>query len=151
MAEDALVVVNHLPEFIAGFADALNRGLDAGLARVEEDARAGAPVATGALAASGYRVTPITNDYQEAVSAMQSANGDAQPSGGTDLSQVDGEGMVGFAADYAIFVHDGHHTRSGTFVAGRPFLSQAEEADAEYVAEQIVQAVNELAIALEVL
>lgn len=151
MPEEAMVVANHLPEFAAGFLDAINHGLDAGLARVEEDARAAAPVATGALAASGYRITPITNDYQDAVSAMQSANGDAQPSEGTDLSQTTGEGLVGFAADYAIFVHDGHHTRDGSFVAGRPFLSQAEEMDAEYVAEQIAQAVNDLALALEVL
>jgi hypothetical protein len=43
---------------------------------------------------------------------------------------VTGSGLtrrVVFDVEYALYVHEGHHTRSGSFVAGRPFLSKAAD------------------------
>ena len=39
----------------------------------------------------------------------------------------DQQGVVGVAANYAIFVNDGHHTRSGSYVSARPFFEPGME------------------------
>ena len=39
----------------------------------------------------------------------------------------DQQGVVGVAANYGIFVNDGHHTRSGSYVPARPFFEPGME------------------------
>jgi len=42
---------------------------------------------------------------------------------GSITSRVEGDtAVVGTDVEYAVFVHEGHSTRSGSRVAGRPFL-----------------------------
>ncbi len=114
------LVYNHLPQIIAGLRDATLLGLDHAAATLEQEAAAEAPVLSGALRASHYRITPVHDGYDAAVGAMTSANPKAMESG---RPPVEGDtAIVGFAAHYAVYVHDGHHTRSGSWVPGQPFL-----------------------------
>jgi hypothetical protein len=48
-------------------------------------------------------------------------SGQVAPAGGDRFRVV-------FPIDYALYVHEGHRTRGGGFVPGRPFLSTAIEA-----------------------
>lgn len=145
---DVSVVYNHFPEYLSGLELALAVGLDRGLAPIEDEAKSTAPVLSGALAASGYRQTPVYDDRSQAVAEMSSLNPDATA---TDaLTRQTAEGVVGFAADYAPYVHDGHHTRSGSFVPGQPFLTQAWEAHREELVQSMADAMIALADTLSI-
>lgn len=121
----------------AALTGAVALGVDRALAQVEQDATATAPFASGALRASRYRITMLTNEFAAAVSAMQARNPKAEPSAMPAVDVAHGAGAVGFAADYAVPVHDGHHTRSGGFVPARPWLAEAAAANRRLISQAV--------------
>lgn len=111
---------NHLPQLRRELGQRVILALDRGAAIIESESKAAAPFLSGALRASGFRISAVHNDYAAAVSAMSSRNPNAQA---TIPPHVDkNEVVIGFAADYAIFVHDGTHS-----MIGRPFLLETAE------------------------
>lgn len=103
MIDGAIVVrKNKLP----GLSAALHRELTL---LVEQGARALEAAAKGQI---------VALDAVDTGAMLNS--GVVQPAG--DLGR-----RVAFTTDYALYVHEGHHTRSGSFVPGRPFLTRAVE------------------------
>lgn len=90
---------------------------------VEAAAAANAPVLSGFMASSVYSVTP---KYGSTYGTMGEPPGDSyalpeQAPDGPDDS------TVGVAANYAVYVNYGHHTRSGSWVPPQPFWDDAVE------------------------
>lgn len=133
---------NRLPEIVAGLAASTELGTDEGLKIVEQAVKDGAPVETGALQASVYRITSTTNEYASAVSDMSSLNPKANEAGEPPVGP--GEGVVGVAADYGVWVNDGHFTASGSYVPANPFFTQALEATQDQIVESVKAALNEM-------
>lgn len=138
------IVINRniLPSIAGEFGRAADLGLDAWAAETLQECKSNAPVATGGLRASGYRITPVTNTYGEAASAFVAANpkGSAAPPGPTG----DHEAVVGFCADYALFVNNGHATRSGGFVVANPFFTSGVLAKQDKLSEHVAHYVDAL-------
>ena len=117
---------NRIPEVLKDLDKFVVAGLDMWAFGVVSMAAADAPYQTGGLKSSGFRISSIVDTFGNAVGAMQGANPSAHP---INKPEPPENGVVlGFAADYARAVHDGHHTRSGSFVPGRPFFQAAVEA-----------------------
>jgi HK97 gp10 family phage protein len=126
---------NHLPQLQKELGERVILALDKGAAIIESESKAAAPFASGALRASGFRISAVHNDYAAAVTAMEARNPSAQATlpPHTEKNEV----VIGFAADYAIFVHDGTHS-----MAGRPFLVETAERhkdDLITITQQILQ------------
>lgn len=85
--------------------------------------KAGAPVDTEFMQDAVYYVTPDG----------RSTYGQASPEkkGSYLLDEVtpenDLQGVIGAAANYSVFVDQGHHTSSGSWVPPQPFFSQGVE------------------------
>jgi hypothetical protein len=99
---------------------------------LEAAAAGGSPVDTGFMASSVYSITP---KYGSTYGTMGTPPGDSYalppiaPGGPYDST-------VGVAANYAVYVNYGHHTRSGSYVPAQPFFDQAvAEAQAAFPAE----------------
>lgn len=83
--------------------------------RVYDDSQQAVPVDKGDLKASGE----INEDYEGFTIGVSYGDGEGSPksySGENDL----GEAIV--EDGYAWFVHEGHHTVSGSFVPANPYL-----------------------------
>jgi hypothetical protein len=52
---------------------------------------------------------------------------------------------VVFDVEYALYVHEGHRTRGGSFVPGRPFLTKAMEESRSDIQARITDAVQRAA------
>jgi hypothetical protein len=136
-----VVVRDRIPELRAKLTAAGELGLDKITSEIEQQADAAAPTRTGGLRASRFRITGLTDEFGSAVGALMSRNPKA-----TAISNPGRPGhgaVVGFAAGYARAVNDGHHTRSGSFVAGRPFFTSAVEANREKVRQFVIDQINE--------
>ncbi len=129
---------NKIPDLIKNLPTAVDKALDKGAALIEGAAKANAPVLTGALRASGYRITPLTNDYDANVAQAEGLNPDMQAEEPGYVGPH--EAVVGFAAHYAGYVHDGTAR-----MAGRPFLMEATERYREEVAQLIATAIEDTA------
>ena len=85
------------------------------------------------IQANGQVVTGFMYDSVYAATTSESTYGQATPP--TDdvyllpeqVPENDQQGVVGVAANYAIFVNDGHHTRSGSYVPAAPFFEPGME------------------------
>lgn len=120
-------VVNRFAEVIAKVDLAVDLGLDTWAAEVEQAAAAIAPYETGGLRASRYRVSPITDEFATAVAAFLAQNPKGEPDTHPGAAKH-GSVTVGFAAGYAAYVDQGHHTPSGSFVSANPFFSSTVQA-----------------------
>jgi hypothetical protein len=131
------VKYNNLPQFAKNLNPAILAALDRGVARVEQDATANANFLTGALRASHYRITPLHDGFDAAVQAFNRVKPDGET---VERPEVPPGGLiVGFAASYAIFPHDGVNGR-----AGNPFLTMAAEAHKQDIVEDVQTAVSQL-------
>jgi HK97 gp10 family phage protein len=112
------VLFNNLPMLIAALVDKAGEGLEEGAQALLDAARPNVPVITGALRDSGYIITSNTDTYDDAVNAAASDNP------GMEFTQKPSiehnQAIIGYAANYAIFVHDGT-----MYMAGNPFLLDA--------------------------
>lgn len=84
------------------------------------------------IEANGQVVTGFMRDSVYAATVSESTYGNATPSGDAYLLPEqtpanDQQGVVGVAANYAIYVNDGHHTRSGSYVPAAPFFEPGME------------------------
>jgi hypothetical protein len=140
------VLYNRLPELADALPLAIGVGLDHALAGVEQTAKATAPFQTGALRASGFRVSPVFSDYNIAVGAMRSINPTLIPTDPPPKIPGVTSASVGFAAPYAADVAEGHHTANGSFIAGRPWLTQAFAEHQDEIRTAIAAAVEAAAL-----
>lgn len=131
-----------LPSLIGKFGEAANLGLDAWSAETVQQGKSEAPVDTGGLRNSGYRISKVTNTYAEAATAFHAANPKAEASAEPPVPNL--EAVVGFAAGYALPVHEGHHTASGSFVPANPFLGRASQTTAESLSRHVAHYVEAL-------
>lgn len=140
---ELLVKYNRIPAILKGLDRACALGIDRFTADVLQASIADTPTDTGGLRASGFRITEVFNNYGSAVGAMQSRNPKAQAI--DEPSRDKNGGLVGFAADYARPVHDGHHTRSGGFVAAQPFLQPHWDANKTNLTRYVGDYIRKLA------
>jgi len=131
--------VNNFDKVLAQLDQAIDLGLDTWAADTIQLADSAAPVRTGGLRASRYRVSSITDEFASAVGAFMAAN----PKG--EAAQHPGEAahgvvIIGFAAGYAAAVDQGHHTRGGSFVAANPFFTSTVEAQIPRIPESLANA-----------
>lgn len=137
---DVEVIYNHLPGLAKDIKRLVVVATDHVSGDIQQLAKSGAPVKTGALRASGYRLTPLHNDYGLAVQRMQKLNPKAvalPPPIQESAVRASGDCYVGFAANYARYVHDGTH-----LMAGRPFLQQALETNRPTLQRYIQESIN---------
>jgi hypothetical protein len=66
------------------------------------------------------------DDSQDIVPVL---TGDLRDSGSVDIQPM--QGTITYDADYAVWVNDGHHTRSGSFVPPTNFLTDPFNAHAQ--------------------
>lgn len=125
-------------EILAKLDRVIDLGLDKWAADTIQLADSAAPVRTGGLRASRYRISHITDEFASAVSAFQAAN----PKGraGENPGPIPHGVVLGFAADYAAAVNYGHHTSSGSFVEGNPFFTSTVEAQVGKLADALTEA-----------
>lgn len=131
------VQYNDLPKFAANLNPIILAALDKGVARIEQQATADANFETGAMRASHYRITPLHDGYDAAVQAFRRI----KPNGGV-VERPDvpkGALVVGFAADYSIYPHDGTHN-----IPANPFLTRAAEGNKQQLIDDVQNAVNAL-------
>ena len=133
------VIFNRLPTLQKNVKRLAILGIDKGAARMQTEGKSNSPYKTGALRASIYRVTPVHNDYAVGVSRMLRLNPRAIPV--PEPSVPEDGAYLGAAANYGLYVHQGHRTRNGGSRAGRPFLMEAilsnQNLMVQYVKESI--------------
>lgn len=130
---------NVLPSIVGQFGKAADLGLDAWSAEMLQAAKSNSPYKTGGLRASGYRMTPVTNTYHEAAAAFTSANVKGNPAPPPTFSPSAHEAVVGFCADYAMFVNNGTRHQ-----AANPFFTSAIEATKGKLSEHVAHYVQAL-------
>ncbi len=142
MAGEALslhINFNHIPNLLRGLPTAVALELDRVASRIEQQSKANAPVRTGALRASGFRITPVYNDYSSAVSGALRCNPRVH-FGMPPATYARDTATIGHAVDYAQAVHDGSRGRPAN-----PFLWQAATAQQRRSDTQLLDAINHLA------
>jgi len=136
--------VNHIEEFLTRMGEAVDRGLDTWAGETVLEADGNAPTDTGGMRASRYRITPITNEFANAVAAFNSANPTGDASSEPAVAVSEHEAAIGFAAGYARFVNDGHHAPSGVFVPAQPFFTSATEAHLPLLSDKVSAEVDKV-------
>lgn len=126
---------DYLDEFAGALPDAVAQALDKGAELIEMEAKSNAPVRTGALRASGFRITDLHNDF--AANAAEAAALNPYFEAESEPGHEKGEVTIGFSADYAAFVHDG---TSGQ--AGNPFFMSALERNYDTVLDMVGKAIE---------
>lgn len=131
--------VNNFAKVLEDIDKAVDLGLDTWAADTIQLADSAAPIRTGGLRASRYRVSSITNEFGSAVAAFYSAN--PRGEAGADPGEAQhGSVILGFAAGYAAAVDQGHHTRSGSFVPANPFFTSTVQAQIPRLPEALANA-----------
>jgi hypothetical protein len=138
---EVVITKDILPNLVGQYGHAADLGLDAWAADTLQECKSNAPIKTGALRASGYRVSPVTNTYGEAAAAFSSRSSreGAAPQAHLEKHQA----VAGFCAPYALFVNSGHHAGSG-FVPARPFFTNGILAKKDRLAFHITHYVKAL-------
>lgn len=144
MGARLITIYDHIPRIVAGMEPAIEVAIDKWAAGTIQQAMSGTPQVTGALRASGYRVSKVFNNYSAAVAAMTARNPKAQAAD-PPIPQKNAV-IFGFAADYAPHVENGHHTRGGSFVPAHPFMHPAIESRREELPRMIKAKIEELAV-----
>lgn len=114
--------------------------LDRGAAEVEQDAAVEVPFLTGALRASRYRITSLVNEFESAINAATKQNPKVNFVEQPVVAIEAGEAVIGFAVDYAIYVHEGTHE-----MPARPFLQNAVARKGDLVIGYIAAALADAA------
>jgi hypothetical protein len=135
---------NRIPEFVGKMAEASALGLDTWAGETLQEADAAAPTDTGGLRASRYRITALTNEFGSATSAFTARNPKGHPASEPQVDVAGGEVAIGYAAGYARPVNDGHHTRSGGFVAANPFFDNAVQGNIGTIHDKIAEALGKI-------
>ena len=137
------VIFNRLPTLQKNVKRLALVGIDKSVAVMETQGKSNSPYRTGALRASVYRVTPLHDDYSTAVSRMLRLNPRAVP---VPHPAVPEDGAyLGAAADYGLYVHEGHRTRNGGSRAGNPFLMEAILSNQNLLVQNVRQAIEAVA------
>lgn len=109
-----------IPDLIRAIHAGSVEGVKAVGVQIGQAADARVPVDKGVLKDSRYTLTSAGSDRK----AVDDPDGryTVTPSSppATDLGVV-----IAYSAFYGMFVHEGHHTRSGSMVAGRPWMLEA--------------------------
>lgn len=125
-----VVLFDHFPQVLA----ALHAGAVVGVRNAAKKVLAGAtehcPVDTGCMQASGYIVASDLSTYWQATAKAEGINPHAHLLDEVDHPEDDREAIVAYAANYAVFVHDGT-----AHLQGRPWL--AEELASVNVVEEM--------------
>lgn len=121
MADGVVVVYDRIPIIIKALQEAAKVSVRQVAKEVSDEANASAPYDTGTLAASGYWCASDVSTYGQAVAAAESIAGRDMLEE-VDLPTKDDEAIVAYAADYAIFLHDGT-----AHISARPWLAIAAE------------------------
>lgn len=131
------VQYNDLPKFAQNLNPIILAAMDRGVARIEQAATVDANRDTGAMQASHYRITPLHDGYDAAVTAFRRIKPDGEVVERPDVPK--GALVVGFAAAYSIFPHDGTHN-----IPANPFLTRAAESHKQDILDDVQTAINTL-------
>lgn len=130
------VVMDRIPVIIEALREGAKVAVRQVAKEITDEANNSAPFDTGVLAASGYYVASDVSTYGQAVA---SATGIDQRDMLDEITPPESptEAIIGYAASYAIFVHDGSRN-----VAGRPWLAQAAEGARERVTQKVADTIK---------
>jgi hypothetical protein len=109
-----------IPDLIRAIHTGSVEGVKAVGAQIGQAADARVPVDTGALKDSRYELTSAGSNRK----AVDDPDGRYTVTPSTPPANDLGV-VIAYSAYYGMFVHEGHHTRSGSMVAGRPWMLEA--------------------------
>lgn len=134
------VIFNRLPTLQQNLRRLVVLGIDKGTAKMQTESKSNTPVISGALRASEYRITPVHNDYANAVSRMLRLNPRAIAVPPPPIDELGA--YLGAAANYGYYVHEGFHLRNGSVRAANPFMMNAILSNQQYLTDQVRAAIE---------